>query len=224
MEKEKHIHGYLIFGDKETALVWAREKCGSILGKADWISVSNPDFSEENYESFGIDDSRKLKERAFVRPFFGDKKVFIISSNSFTTEAQNALLKLFEEPPLGTYFFLIARNPDNILSTLKSRLASVNLKEEKLCFGAEDETMDFFSSNPAKRLFMINKIIEDKDKTKADYFLDSLEIMAVKKIDKNNPQFLMAVEDIQKSRGYISVKGASLKLIFEYLALSLPII
>ncbi len=224
MEREKHTHGYLIFGDKDDALILVKEKSGSILGEAIERLVSNLDFSEENYDLFGIDEARRLKERAFLRPFSGDKKVFIISSRTFTAEAQNALLKLFEEPSLGTYFFIITQNANNILSTLKSRLTSINLKEKKIDSDAEKEALDFFASNPAKRLLIVNKIIENKDKTRMDNFLNSLEISVVKKIDKNKPQFIKTIEDLQKSREYMSAKGASLKLIFEYLALSLPII
>ncbi len=52
----------------------------------------NPDVWEENFLSFGINESRALKvmqsKRAFVE---GAKKIFVISANTFTMEAQNSL-------------------------------------------------------------------------------------------------------------------------------------
>lgn len=221
---EKENHGYLILGDKDKAFIWAEEKTVSILNISLEELTSYLDFSKEVYDSFGIDESRRLKERAFMRPFSGDHKVFIISFHSITLEAQNALLKLFEEPPLGTHFFIITQNSNNILPTLLSRLVRVVLEEKTFSSEETDNVENFLSSSPAKRLFFINKIIEKKAKDELGDFLNNLEEVAVKKIGKKDQVFIKAIENIQKSRKYIGLRGSSPKLVFEYLALSLPII
>lgn len=226
---ERESHGYLILGDKDKSFIWAKEKATTILGVSIDVLTSCVDFSKETYGSFGIDESRRLKERAFMRPLSGESKVFIISAHTFTFEAQNALLKLFEEPPLGTHFFIITKNSNNILPTLISRLVTIKL-EEKI-FSSEEENIakDFFSSDPVKRLLMVNKMIDKKSKEvisgeEISDFLNNLEEVAVKKIEKKDQAFVKIIESIQKSRKYIGARGSSPKLVFEYLALSLPII
>ena len=52
---------------------------------------------------------RALKDAQTRGAFGGSRKIFIIGANSFTREAQNALLKTFEEPTAGTHFFLFFR-------------------------------------------------------------------------------------------------------------------
>jgi len=221
---EKESNGYLILGDKDKSFIWARERAGSILVLPVNTLASCMDFSRETYDSFGIDESRRLKERASMRPLSGESKVFIISAHTFTFEAQNALLKLLEEPPRGTHFFIITQNSNNILPTLISRLILIKLEDKIFSSEEEDVAKDFFSNDPVKRLLMINKMIEKKAKDEIDDFLNNLLEVAVKKIEKKDQSFVRTIESIQKSRKYIGARGSSPKLVFEYLALSLPII
>ena len=52
----------------------------------------------------------------------GDKKVIIIhEGNKLTTQAQNALLKTIEEPPIGVHIIILCESLELILDTIKSR-------------------------------------------------------------------------------------------------------
>ena len=56
------------------------------------------------------------------KPFEGDKKVIIIhEGNKLTVQAQNALLKTIEEPPIGVYIMILCESLELILDTIKSR-------------------------------------------------------------------------------------------------------
>ncbi len=85
----------------------------------------NPDLTVEVHQSFGIDESRTLSSRQ-TRASFGDetRKIFIISTDSFTREAQNALLKTFEEPTADTHFFIIVPLP-NLEASLLSWVPAI---------------------------------------------------------------------------------------------------
>ena len=63
-----------------------------------------------------------MKDRQQKKSLDGGKKIFVISTNSITREAQNSLLKIFEEPTEGTHFFLILSSSRILIPTLKSRL------------------------------------------------------------------------------------------------------
>jgi DNA polymerase-3 subunit gamma/tau len=70
----------------------------------------------------GVDDARDLRDRAFYAPVASRFKVYIIDeAHMVTTAAFNALLKLVEEPPEFVKFVFATTEPENVLTTIKSR-------------------------------------------------------------------------------------------------------
>src|SRR6059036_3427089 len=62
----------------------------------------------------GVDDARELRERAPTAPAMGREKVYIIDeAQRLSREAFDALLKVFEEPPLGVRFVLATTEPQD---------------------------------------------------------------------------------------------------------------
>jgi hypothetical protein len=116
-------HAYALVGGEET-----RAELLSILAKKHKLApVGNPDFFDRRYETFSIDDARELKALAETRPIHDDgKKVFVLAMNGITVEAQNALLKLLEEPGDYARFFLILPSAHLLIPTVKSRLQVVD--------------------------------------------------------------------------------------------------
>ena len=77
----------------------------------------------------GIDDARRLREDSFFIPIHGETKVFIIDEcHMLTKEANNALLKILEEPPQNVFFILCTTVPDKLLPTVLSRCQRHNFK------------------------------------------------------------------------------------------------
>jgi DNA polymerase-3 subunit delta' len=65
---------------------------------------------------------RPLVSDAQVMPNEAERKVYVISdADTMNLNAQNALLKLLEEPPGGACFLLCAAAPDQLLPTVRSR-------------------------------------------------------------------------------------------------------
>lgn len=72
--------------------------------------------------SFGVDDVRKIIDEVNKKPYEGDKKVLILyKCDKMTTQAQNALLKTIEDPPIGVYLILLSESLEAILDTIQSR-------------------------------------------------------------------------------------------------------
>lgn len=57
------------------------------------------------------------------------KKYIILCANTFRTEAQNALLKVLEEPPLNIIFIIVTTSKSSILPTILSRVPHKYLKD-----------------------------------------------------------------------------------------------
>ena len=84
-----------------------------------------------------VDQIRQIGSDAIVLPNEAERKVYIIEdADSMNPAAQNAALKLLEEPPKGVMFLLCVENAQLLLPTVRSRCAEI------LCGGgqsAEDE-------------------------------------------------------------------------------------
>lgn len=76
---------------------------------------------------------RLLQRRVSLRPFYGTRKVVILGNaerlvvQEASQEAANALLKVLEEPPEGTFLILTAREARALLPTIRSRLVPVRV-------------------------------------------------------------------------------------------------
>jgi DNA polymerase III subunit delta' len=76
---------------------------------------------------------RNLRRRAASRPSMARRQVFVIAeaeelvSQEASPEAANALLKVLEEPPEGTWFVLTSGEPGRLLPTIRSRTSSLHL-------------------------------------------------------------------------------------------------
>ncbi|MEK7151090.1 MAG: DNA polymerase III subunit gamma/tau [Patescibacteria group bacterium] len=78
----------------------------------------------------GIDEIRNLKESARVAATGGQYKVFIVDEcHMLTKEANNALLKLLEEPPSHVIFILATTESHKLLDTILSRVQRFDFKK-----------------------------------------------------------------------------------------------
>jgi hypothetical protein len=110
--------------------------CKTCKGCLMALSGTHPDIHEilhdDLLKKISIDTVRKLIiEKAYIKPSESAFSVFIVeNAHMLSTEAQNALLQIFEEPPRNTMFFLLATDRNTLLKTLLSRARI--LKTEKL--------------------------------------------------------------------------------------------
>ena len=87
----------------------------------DLITVQDPD-----HKRVGVDQVRDVRDEMFIRPNEADKKIYLFPQE-LGIEAQNALLKILEEPPPYGVFMLLADNPEKLLITVRSRGTQLRL-------------------------------------------------------------------------------------------------
>lgn len=69
-----------------------------------------------------VDQVRAMQQRLTTRPTLGNRRVIVIDpADDLEKAAANALLKSLEEPPAGTFFFLVAHRLGRLLPTIRSR-------------------------------------------------------------------------------------------------------
>src|SRR3989344_6303663 len=135
IKRKKFSHSYLFYGDKEQALKLIEKAsrhifcenlshCGNCAAcKLEFRQ--NPDFFSYSFDKFQIDASRAIKELVFKKSFAAGGKIFRIEFQEIGREAENSLLKILEEPPPDTYFFLWTPSLENICDTIKSRITPI---------------------------------------------------------------------------------------------------
>jgi DNA polymerase-3 subunit delta' len=129
VDKNTLSHAHLIIGSEGIGKsIMARLFALKILGKEVDHNYADIIHYRPEKASFGVDEVRKIIEEVAKRPYEEDKKVIIIHQGSkLTVQAQNALLKTIEEPPLGVYIILLSESTDLLLDTIKSRCQSYKL-------------------------------------------------------------------------------------------------
>ncbi len=216
--KENLFHAYICEGASDV-LEQVKEFIQSELA----MSISgNPDVFVKHYEAFGIADSREVTRLAQLKPI-GERKILCISSPSMTVEAQDALLKLFEEPPVGTHFFVVLPSVQNLRPTLLSRvqILTPSVQSDALYTGVSAK--GFLKADYAKRLEMVAKIAKGKDRASALELLNALEDELYKSGDIKNEEIKIGLEAIAQARKYLGDKGSMLKQLLESVAIQLPI-
>lgn len=172
-----------------------------------------------SYQTFGIDDAHDLGRVSQYSTGQLDECI-IITATSLTDQAQNRLLKLFEEPVAGLHFFLVIPSFDILLPTLASRIQNISISEDA------DTTFNpktFLADSPSKRLATIEKLLKKADEgeeaksTITRSIADGLEQLLADNPKLRNPKTLEAISMV---RNYASLQGASHKILLEYLSLA----
>ena len=159
-DKEKMHHAFLISGRhgigksrliSHLSLITLCSNTNSVIcGECNSCKFSNlenhPDFHElqvlENKKLVGISQIHELRHKLYESSFLGKNKVASLTNiEKISMDGLNALLKILEEPPENTFFFLSTSFLNQIPATIQSRCIDIDIITPKT-----DETLDWLSS------------------------------------------------------------------------------
>ncbi len=124
-------HAYIIESSSQTQsikdrlLSWIHKHLG-------FLHSQNPNYVEYIVPSLSISTVRDIHIRHADKPFEHNgivHRVWLIITENIPVEAQNALLKILEEPKPYNTFFIVIPNSGSLLPTLKSRVQVVRDEE-----------------------------------------------------------------------------------------------
>lgn len=143
------VHAYLFEGEegllkRETAAYFAaallceraaEPPCGVCESCIQAAGGNNPDLQSlsladiTSKKSIGADEIRAVISDVYTKPFHAKRKVYILKDgDALTPQAQNAMLKVLEEPPSYAVFILCVTNAELILPTVRSRCQMVRFR------------------------------------------------------------------------------------------------
>ena len=105
--------------------------CGACASCHKIAHGTHPDLIviDEGDGEIKVETARNIRNEAAILPNDGDRKVFIIhNADRMNLSAQNALLKVLEEPPRYVFFILLSSQPGILLQTIRSRCAIYQLE------------------------------------------------------------------------------------------------
>lgn len=206
----------------EQAHAWAEKELGLTV-------TANPDVIVLRYGLFSVEDARKVNAVAMQAPLRGKDKVIIIAATRVYHEAQNALLKLFEEPTTDTHLFLILPALGALLPTLRSRVQILKAGTEQQA-AVSELAHEFLKATAVKRSAMIKKLTTGKDEAerrenrdKALAIVNGVEAVAYEAMHKGNePAYGALLQDTTQLRSFLHDRSAPVKMILEHLSLVIP--
>lgn len=223
MFDKNHLHhAYLITTQGSVIL----EELENSLEKVGIQTKQNPDYFLWQGETFGIDDARKLKERQGNKNLSG-KQCFVIEALTITGEAQNALLKTFEEPGVDTHFFVCVPDEENILFTLRSRMVLIKTQKKDVI---SKKANDFLRQTPGERIKTVEGIIQEKNRKETLLLLNEIEIALSQYVHKQKSkkkdwkEMRETLDALYDARGLITKNIGNTRLLLENIALICPVL
>jgi len=174
------------------------------------------DVIDQYIEKFGIDNARDLVVSAYNRPTHHAESLLIIRTHFITLEAQNALLKLLEEPPSSTKFIFVLPPDFALLRTLQSRFSIENIDQNKDNDQTNEIFTEFINIGYADRIAQIEKAIKAKD----IQWQQSIKKGLIAHI-KNKTESNASLKELEYIARTLLTRGASNKMLYEHLALTL---
>ncbi len=219
-------HAFVIEAEDEEGIGVAQQWAERELGMK---AIGNPDIVVLRYGLFSVEDARRVADTVAGAPFAGEHKVVIIAARRVYHEAQNALLKLFEEPPPRTYLFLILPSLGSLLPTLRSRVQVLNTHVGRTTsYIPEGAAEEFMKASKEKRSALIKKLTSGKDeeerrenREEAIAIMNGIEAVAHEKL-KRGGETATLLSDIATLRGHLYDRSAPVRMILEHLSFVIP--
>lgn len=126
-------------------------------------------------KNFTVDAVREIRSSAFIVPNESDKKIYILKNGqNMNEQAQNALLKILEEPPTYVFFIIVTTSRSTMLETVLSRVQTYSILSDEIKISEKEE----------------NAV---KDFVDALLSVDELKLMEATAVFQKNNQFAKSV-------------------------------
>ena len=130
-------HALLITGPRHVGKATLAHALASALLETERPEI-HPDFrlierqadpkTKKLKKGIAVDEIRAVRDFLHLTAAAGGRKVVVIDgAELLSDEAANALLKVLEEPPLGSHLILVAQEAGTMLATIRSRAATLAL-------------------------------------------------------------------------------------------------
>lgn len=145
---------------------------------------------------FKINDARAVINESYISS--NTQKCIVIAGDNFNIEAQNALLKVLEEPPNNIKFILVAKSKNAILPTILSRMIISNKKNKVIRkdFGLDLNTLNL--SSITEFVKNLNYVSKEESRQMIEDLLFSLNKSNIKLNQNELNYFSEAISQVER--------------------------
>lgn len=215
----------------QSFLITAKDKNKASVYISDFLKekeIYPIDVDQQIFEkAMGIEDVRDIQKKILLKPFKGKTKAVIIQAyENITPEAQNALLKVLEEPPANTIIIISTQKKELLLPTINSRCKIIELKNNNLTLSKDEyaQYLNILISLSEEGIGYKLKLAQDisKSKEEAIVWLEKMAIFVRKKLVEsyNDPKYPNFLKTLQKTYTVIKSTNVSQRIALENLFLS----
>ncbi len=218
-------HFNIAVGSRDQAVSEIKKICTNTLN---FVCDGNPNFYFHHFDSLLIDEARLFAETKNRKIKSGEVSVSIAAFSNATREAQNALLKLLEEPIPGNYIFFVVPEINIILPTVLSRATILKIETSQITTDANESAYsDIVKMSYKERLAMVETLLkkikdEKVPKSEARELVQKILTEMNRRLLVGHIELARPIADIASSAQFINTPSASLKTILEHIMLTIP--
>ncbi len=189
-----------------------------------WNKLQAQSLAHRFFETTVLDIDTARTIISWAKSSYDDDRIGLLSFHTISIPAQNALLKILEEPNEKTRFILVTSNKENLISTVLSRIHHYE-QADALYDNSLDAARLFLATKPTERMkseFIISLLNSTDEEGRKDRESVRTFILSVVDVCGTEPTLVRYVQEILEIASFASEPSASGKALIEYTALLLP--
>jgi hypothetical protein len=195
-------------------------------GEGLWSELSSLSPAHKYFNQTVLDIETARAIISWAQSPYNDERVALISFHTVGLPAQNAMLKILEEPREGTRFILLTTNKDHLIGTVLSRVQHIHIADngDEQANKIAKEFLAASSSFRTKLSHIVDILSAQDEEGRKDresvkgFILSLIPVLQEKRVDAHY------ITETLEIASYASDPSASGKALIEYLALLLPVI
>ncbi len=181
---------------------------------------SHPDITRvaplDGKKNLSVNQIREIRADAFVKAHSASHRVFIIEdAHRMNEQAQNALLKVLEEPPKNVIFILLTSSKTVLLDTIVSRCVGLSVPATgDLDAPHQDTANKFIDLLLAGSEYEMLKLLTpfEKSRREAELFFSTLGVCAAKKIAEGHSHSRALDQLFDDTKYYLDLLGTNINM------------
>lgn len=168
LKRDRLSHAYLLFGEAREAQVAFSRSLARFLETGTWDgddTLLDAFVFDGGNAELGIEVSRSIQRFLCQTPVRSPRRTLVVHrAEEFTVHAEQAILKIVEEPPEHALVLLTVPDPAALLPALASRFQKLFLAGEPDPASREAQALarTFFGENTAGRRELLKELVEDE--------------------------------------------------------------